>query len=331
MKAKYDFKELQKLIEAHQSFFIISHIYTDGDALGSILALKLYLQRLGKKVEAVVPGKIPAQYAFLGVHQHINCMNETQTLQFIEQADVIFILDISALQRMDRWYKPVMQSRSLKVCLDHHPEGCADVDWQIVDVQRIATAEIIYDFFKANGVELNKEMALALYTAILTDSGSFRFEGTSTFTLRMAAELTRYGIDPAWVYRKVYEHSNKAQLRFWGHVLTHLQSEGTIDWAVVPKSTLQKFGVTIEDMNGLVDIIRRDATATIFVMFVENSNSEIMVGLRSKDNFDVGAIARSFGGGGHFHAAGFSSSKPMDVVVQETLQAIKEKQNGKQA
>ncbi len=322
------FSRLQNVVRKYQKFLLISHIYTDGDALGSMIALKHYLSRSGKTVQAVVPGDIPEQYEFLDVRKHINCLDEIQTLDFIEHAEVVFILDISALQRMDRWYEPVMQSPAIKICIDHHPEGCSGVDWQLINEERIATAEIIYEFFRATNVTLNKEMALALYTGILSDSGSFRFEGTSSFTLRMAADLTGYGIDPARVYRQVYENSTKAQLRFWGNVLCDLRSEGKIDWAVVTKDMLKQFGVRVQDMNGLVDIIRRDATADVFVMFVENEDGEIMVGLRSKDEFDVGEIARSFGGGGHFHAAGFSSKKSMDRVVRETLTAIKEKKKG---
>ncbi len=320
-----DFQKLHEIIQTHRSFLLISHIYTDGDALGSILALHRYLSKAGKQVEAVVPGDIPEQYGFLNPEKAINRLNERQTLDFIRQAQVAIILDISALERMDRWYKPVMESQALKVCIDHHPKGCSGVDFQIVNVKRIATAEIIFEFFKTNDIAIDKETALFLYTGVLSDSGSFRFEGTSSFTLQMAAELTALGLDPAWIYRQVFEHSNKRQLRFWGHVLTHLQSEGPVDWAVVPKETLRRFGVRVEDMNGLVDIIRRDATARVFVMFVENFDAEIMVGLRSKDGFDVGEIARRFGGGGHFHAAGFSSKKAMDTVVRETLQAIREK------
>ncbi len=321
------FKELQRLIDNHERFLLISHIYTDGDALGSMLALQRYLSKAGKRVEAVVPGEIPEQYRFLGTETSINRLTERQTLDFIRESQIIIILDISALERMERWFEPVMKSAAVKICIDHHPEGCADVDLQIVNVDRIATAEIVYEFFKSQNIPLDKEMALALYTAILSDSGSFRFEGTSTFTLQMAAELTTFGLDPAWIYRQVFEHSTKAQLRFWGHVLSNLQSEGIVDWAVVTQETLKRFGVKVEDMNGLVDIIRRDASARVFVMFVENINKEIMVGLRSKDGFDVGEIARSFGGGGHFHAAGFSSTEPLERVVDATLKAILKKEN----
>ncbi len=318
------FQKIKDLIDHHQRFVLISHIHTDGDALGSILALYHYLTSLKKDVRAIVPGTLPKRYYFLGIQNYINQQSKKELKPFIKSADVIFILDISAFDRMDYWYPLVKDSRAKKICIDHHPDMCEPVDVKIIDVNRIATCEIIYDFFTHLGIELTPSIALALYTGILSDSGGFRFEGTSPRTLQIAAELTqKNNIDPAWVYRQVYEYSNKNQLRFWGHVLAQLQSDGIIDWAVVPKEILKKFKVSIEDLNGLIDIIRRDAHAQIFAMFVEKENGEIMVGLRSKNGFDVSNLARQFGGGGHFHAAGFSSNEPLKKVIESTLNKIK--------
>ncbi len=317
------FQQLKKLLNEHQNFVLISHIHTDGDALGSVMAFYHLLKGWQKNVQAIIPGGLPDRYNFLQINEAINRLSKKQLLESIAKADVILILDISALERMDEWYQPVSLSKAKKVCIDHHPDMCEEVDLKIIDVERIATCEIIYEFFTSQQIEITPKMALALYTGILSDSGGFRFEGTSDRTLKVAADLARKNIDPAWVYSQVYEYSNKNQLRFWGHVLSGLQSDGIIDWAVVPKETLRQFNVSLEEMNGLIDIIRRDATAQIFAMFVERQDGQVMVGLRSKNGFDVGNLARQFGGGGHFHAAGFSSTASLEQVVSTTLQKIK--------
>ena len=317
------FQQLKKILDEHNNFVLISHIHTDGDALGSVMAFYHFLKNQGKNVQAIIPGGLPERYNFLQIKQAINRQSKKQLRQSIAQAEVILILDISALERMDEWYQPVLDSKAKKICIDHHPDMCEQVDLKIIDVERIATCEIIYDFFSSQQIEITQEMALALYTGILSDSGGFRFEGTSDRTLRIAAELAKKNIDPAWVYRQVYEYSNKNQLRFWGHVLSGLQSDGIIDWAVVPKETLQQFNVSLEEMNGLIDIVRRDAAAQVFAMFVEKKDGQVMVGLRSKNGFDVGSLARQFGGGGHFHAAGFSSQSDLQQVVSTTLSKIK--------
>ena len=319
------FTRLKEIIDRSQRFFLISHVYTDGDALGSIIAMYHYLTLLGKEVVATVPGKIPAKYTFLGHQEIINIRSAEATKQFIQSADVILILDISSLKRMDVWYDPVMQSKASKICIDHHPGGCSGVDFQIIDDRRIATTEILYQYFKTNQIPITRPMGLALYTGILSDSGSFRFEGTSAFTLQMAGELAQLGIDPSEIFRYIFENSTKKQLKFWGHILTRLQSNGPVNWAIVPQQMLKDFDVTIEELNGLIDIIRRDATANVFIIFAENEKNEIMVGLRSRNGFNVGEIARHFGGGGHLHAAGFSSTNSMESVVTETLQMIEER------
>ncbi|NOX90298.1 MAG: hypothetical protein GXO77_14880 [Calditrichaeota bacterium] len=326
MKNDKAFNRLRELIDSNQRFFLVSHIYTDGDALGSVLSMYHYLKRENKEVDAAVPGELPERYDFLRTREYLNRLNKAETLKRVDEAEVIIILDISSLERMDYLYEPVMNSKAFKICIDHHPDGCHGVDLKIIDQQRVATAEIIFEYFNSQQVEITYEIALALYTGILSDSGGFRFEGTSYFTLDMAAQLAKMGIDPSWIYRQVYEYSNKKQLRFWGHILSNLQSDDRVDWAVVQGQTLKQFKVGPEELNGVIDIIRRDASANVFVMFVEKNSKEVMVGLRSRDGFDVGAIARRFGGGGHFHAAGFSSSKPLNEVVKETLTLIKKNQ-----
>jgi phosphoesterase RecJ-like protein len=203
------FTRLKEIIDRSQRFFLISHVYTDGDALGSIIAMYHYLTLLGKEVVATVPGEIPAKYTFLGHQKIINIRSAEATKQFIQSADVILILDISSLKRMDVWYDPVMQSKASKICIDHHPGGCSGVDFQIIDDRRIATTEILYQYFKTNQIPITRPMGLALYTGILSDSGSFRFEGTSAFTLQMAGELAQLGIDPSEIFRYIFENSTK--------------------------------------------------------------------------------------------------------------------------
>ncbi len=326
---KKEFAQLKKLLDENQRFVLISHIYTDGDALGSLMSFYHLLKAMGKNVETVVPGKLPDRYAFLGIHSVINRLSKAQTRKAIAEAQVILILDISSLTRMDLWYEPVMESAAVKVCIDHHPDACEEVDLKIVDTQPVATCEIIARFFEAQNLTITPQIALALYTGIVSDSGGFRFEGTSPETLAVAARLAERGIDPAWVYRQIFEYSNRNQLRFWGKILSSLESDGVIDWAVVSQKTLKEFNVSVEELNGVIDIIRKDAQAKVFVMFVEKENRQVMVGLRSKDGFDVGQIARNFGGGGHFHAAGFTAEEPLDKVVEKTLTIIRQAESTK--
>lgn len=316
------FAQLKDLIHQHQRIVLTSHINADGDSIGSVLALYHYLQSLGKQAVVLIPGEVPPKYQFLDTQQIINRLNRAEALKAIDQAGLIIITDVSSLTRLDVFYRPVKASKATKVCIDHHPFKARWIDLSIVDTQRVATGELIYQFFKYCGIPLNREIARALYTAILSDSGSFRFQRTDAFTFQMAAELVQLGIEPAEMYGHVYENGNQSQLKAWGHILSNLQSKGQIAWLVVDNRIMKNFHISLEEIEGIIDIIRKDREAMIVLVFVEKADAEILVGLRSKNGFDVGSLARQFGGGGHYNAAGFTAHRKLDEVVEETIEAI---------
>ncbi len=323
MKEKYD--KLNRLLTEHQNYVLISHVNTDGDALGTLIACYYFLKKKNKKATILVPGEIPPRYEFLNTAQLINQQPPAESKQEISQADAIIILDVSDVLRMDEYYEAVIQSEAVKICIDHHPIIGEGMDFCLVDTNRIATAEIVYDFFKYVQAEIDYSMAEALYTAILSDSGSFRFQGTSQFTLQMAADLLGKGIEPSELYSRVYEHAEHRQLRAWGELLYSSHSDGFVLWVAVTQQWLRKWGFSLDKLDGLIDIMRRDSEATVFAVFVEKDAEETIVGLRSKNGFDVGEVARRMGGGGHYHASGFTASKALDSVISEIMELIEQK------
>ncbi len=323
MNFEREFKHISQLIETSSRFVLLSHVHTDGDALGSLIALYHYLKNRGKEVFVCVPGKIPDKYSFLNTGQIVNLGSRAKQIAGIAKAEVVFILDISALKRLDIYYENVKNSSAVKVVIDHHPIEQGWTDVAVVNVERIATAELIFELFKFLQAEITFPIALALYTAILSDSGSFRFFKTDAFTFRMAAELVEAGVEPAKVYSLVFETAHTNQLRSWGTLLAHIKREEDRSWLIVSREFMRSNGLQLHEVDGLIDIIRRDEQANVFIVFVEKEADEILVGLRSKDSFDVGSTARAFGGGGHFHAAGFTSDHTLDETVIRTLNRIK--------
>jgi len=317
---------LNKIIAENQRFVLLSHIYTDGDALGSLLSFYYYLKEQGKEVQIFVPGKIPEKYNYLHGKRFINRLPLPAARKAIRQAQVLLIMDISALDRLADYYDAVMDSTACKVCIDHHPIRETGLELCIVDSKRIATAEIIYLYFLQQQVKISLPMAEALYTAILSDSGSFRFKGTGAFTLEMAARMAALGVDPAQIYTRIYEKASHQQLRAWGQLLAEMQSDGFFVWAVVSRKFLDEHQLTLEEIDGLIDIMRKDGRAGVFAVFVEKTPREILVGLRSRNGVDVGLLARSFGGGGHLNAAGFTAEKSLQEVISETRIALKKMQ-----
>ncbi|MGD9488094.1 MAG: bifunctional oligoribonuclease/PAP phosphatase NrnA [Calditrichaceae bacterium] len=316
------FEELHKLILKNERFVLTSHVYTDGDALGSLLALNQYLKSLNKTVDVIVPGEIPPKYDFLNTENIINRLDDTHTKIAIKNADVIIILDVSALDRLNHLYEPVHASKAYKVCLDHHPVKQDWIDLLLVDLEKVATGEIIYEFFKFCNTEISMSIAEALYTSILSDSGGFRFHRTGVSTFKMAADLVSAGIDPTDIYNRVFESGNLRQLKAWGQLLSNIRSNGRVTWAVADKNLLGVHGITLEEVDGIIDLLRKNDQADVVIVFIEKEINEILVGLRSKNGINVAEIAGKFGGGGHYHAAGFTSREPLSDVINLTLKYI---------
>jgi len=317
-----EWQRVYELVLNHQRFVITSHIHSDGDALGSAIALSRYLKSLNKTVRLLIPGEIPAKYDFLETDSQINRLNSDEAKQYIQSAEVIFILDISAPDRMDIYHESIIRSAAIKIWIDHHPLLCPRDSICIVDTEKIATAELLYDFFKGFGVNISNDMAVCLYTAVLSDSGGFRFKGTSAFTFAMAAELVESGADPALIYHRVFETGYHEQIRAWGEILQGIKQDNFISYAVVPRDLMDKYRIEPDQLDGLIDLMRKDGQSEIFIVFVEKEKDEIMVGLRSRNGYNVGLIAEKFGGGGHFHAAGFTLHSALKKVIDQTLERI---------
>lgn len=316
------FQNLYNIIQNNKRFVLTSHVHTDGDAIGCLIAMFGYIETLKKQVDIFIPGDVPPKYRFLGTDSNINKLKGQKLKDAIQDAEVIIILDVSALTRLEQLYPLIKNSKAKKVCIDHHPFDADWIDLEIIDTDRVATGEIIYEFFKTCNIQINKPMASALYTAILSDSGSFRFQRTDSFTFDMAADLVKLGVDPAEMYGRVYENGTQKQLKAWGDILANVKSKGNLSWLVVPREILNNHKISLEEIDGIIDVLRKIKQALIVIVFVEKEDKEILVGLRSKNGFDVGNLARRLGGGGHFHAAGFTGFEKLDLVVEETLQMI---------
>ena len=316
------FIELQKLIQSSQRIVLTSHVHTDGDAMGCMIALYDYLTRIEKDVEIVIPGEIPPKYHYLNTDHIINRTTNIEAEYKISNAQLIIIVDVSALNRLNGLYSLVKESPAKKICIDHHPFVGDWVNLGIVDTDRVATGEMIFKFFQVNNIPISPLMAKALYTAILSDSGSFRFQRTDAFTFNMAATLVDAGADPVKLYSQIYENGTPHQLQAWGEILKNIQSQNKLSWLSVPKKLFDDFKITLEEIDGIIDVLRKIKEAQVVLVFVEKSENDVIVGLRSKNGFDVGEFARKFGGGGHHHAAGFHKDEKLENVISETITEI---------
>lgn len=316
------FIELHKLIQANNRIILTSHVYTDGDAMGCLIALYDYLSSNDKDVEIIIPGDVPPKYSYLNTKEIINRTTNFETEYKISNAQLIIIVDVSSLKRLNGLYSAVKESKAKKICIDHHPFEGDWIDLGIVDTERVATGELIFQYFQINNIPISPLMAKALYTAILSDSGSFRFQRTDASTFKMAAALVGAGADPVELYGYIYENGTQHQLQAWGEILKNIQSRDKLSWLSVPKELFDNYKISMEEIDGIIDILRKIREAQIVLVFIEKSEDEVIVGLRSKNGFDVGEFARKFGGGGHQHAAGFQQNNSLKNVIDTTVEEI---------
>jgi len=295
-------KQVIEAIKKYKSFVITAHVNLEGDSLGSQLAMKDLLDRLGKKTTIVDSDAVPDHYKFLPGAEAV-CNKIDKNMKF----DAMMILDCPTLKRIGR-VRELIGKDTPVISVDHHVsnEKFGGVNW--VDSNASSAGEMVYRLFKAMNVPLTKETALYLYIAILTDTGSFNYENTSSITHEIAGELLGYGLDPAIVSEKVYERRSVSDLKFLGHVLStiKLDKKGEVAYLEITKKLLQKTGADISKSEGFVNYARSIDKVKVAMLFREDPKipNRVNVSFRSKGNIDVNGIASCFGGGGHVKASG---------------------------
>ena len=301
-------------IRRRERFVLTSHARPDGDAVGSTLACCEILRQMGKRAEVVLHDGVPRVYQTLpfaaGVKQSANVNGDYHAAILLECDSV----QRTRLEGLDRQFL---------INIDHHRSGrnFANVNW--IDPNAVATAELVYKLAKAAGVKITPEIATCLYTAVLTDTGAFMFEGTSEHTFELARELVLAGADPVICAQHIYFGHSTAKMRLLGAALSALQREGALAWIWVTQEQMERVGAKEEDCEGLVNYALSIGDVEVAAFFRELPDGRFRVSLRSKGKVDVAAIAEQFGGGGHACAGGCSVDGPLHAAVESVLSRIR--------
>jgi len=309
--------EVLHQIKQRERFVLTSHARPDGDAVGSSLACCEVLRQMGKHAQVVLRDGVPRVYQQLPFAGSV-----IQADRVNGSYDAAILLECDSIQRTRL---EGLDSQFL-INIDHHKSGrnFADVNW--IDPKAVATAEMVYKLAKEAGVKISPEIATCLYTAVLTDTGAFMFEGTSEHTFELARELALAGADPARCARPIYFGHSTAKMRLLGSALSVLQREGRLAWIWVTQSQMEQFGAKEEDLEGLVNYALAIGDVEVAVFFRELPGGRLRVSLRSKGGVDVGHIAEEFGGGGHACASGCAVDGPLHAAVESVLGKIRGKQ-----
>ena len=316
------FIELQKVIENNNSFILTTHVNPDADALGSELALYNLLIKHGKEVFIINHSATPYNLEFMDKEKVIMKFDETKMVLF-KKAEVLVFLDLNQANRVVSMENTVKDFNGKKICIDHHHDPEDFVDIFIGGSEYSATGEVIYDFIKETGIsQLDYEIAYQLYAAIMTDTGSFRFERTSPKIHLITAELLSFGVDPVEVYDKIYNQFHFNRVKLLGDALSSikLDQSGKIAYMFLTKEQQEKNNSVEADVDGFVNYCLTIKDVEIGILIYELKDG-IKISFRSKGNIPVNKLAVEFGGGGHTNAAG---TRLHNVTINEIKDKVLE-------
>lgn len=313
-------KEIIAAIAQGKKFFITAHVRLDGDALGAELALYKMLTDLGK--EAVVCNQDPTPYHYRFLPGAESIVHEVKD---IAAYDVGFVLDCSELDRVGKLAGDVVRIKTL-INIDHHVSNGGFCQLRLLDAKASSTGELLYRLMRKMHVKMTKDICTNLYTAILTDTGGFRYSSTHQETLRAAGDLVEGGASPQWISENVYESDPPVKLKLMAKALETLELDLELKTAsiVVTQDHLKETGATMEHTDGFIDIPRTVKGVDIAMLYSQMGERFFKLSLRSKGKVNVEKIAAQFGGGGHINAAACRIEGDIAEIKARVQEAVRD-------
>ncbi len=320
-----DIQTFKAAIDAAKTVFITAHVGPDGDTLGSMLGLmhtfKAYFPNI-KTVHCVIAGKMPDAYRFMPGIEEVKDV-ETAT-DLLDQYDLSFSVDCGSADRLGP-AKTYFLNAKQSINIDHHVSNSRFGQVNIIDVNASASGEVIADLLDGNGIAITPEAAACLYVAILTDTGGFKYSNTTAKILELAATFTRQGANPENIYRHIYEEIPKVQAMLQAEAVQNARfnEDESLSWTVVTREMMQRHQASDENVEGLVEALRRIDTVKVSAMLKETKHGETKVSLRSYVPYiNVSDVAARWNGGGHKMAAGCTINLPPAQAEQERIPGL---------
>tara|TARA_A200000113_G_scaffold225745_1_gene247763 strand:- start:3733 stop:4725 length:993 start_codon:yes stop_codon:yes gene_type:complete len=320
-------QELKNLLSVKQNVVITTHVNPDGDAIGSSVALLNFLIKMGHDVSVIVPNDYPDFLKWMKndelIINYSNSKNESQ--EKIKNASLIFCLDFNNLNRINELGDYISESKAKKVLIDHHLDPSDFYDFKIHDVKASATAELVYNFLiELDSNAVDKDISEALYTGILTDTGSFKFS-MSPKVHKIVSDLMIRGVDIGFINNKIYDSNSLDKLKLIGYALSEkleVISNGNAAYIVLSRKDLKDHNFKKGDTEGLVNYALSISNVNMAVLIIE-TKERIKFSFRSIGQFSVNEFAKKyFNGGGHKNAAGGSLEDKLSVALEKFLKDI---------
>ena len=307
-----------KAIKRHSKFLITSHINLEGDALGSELALASLLRKMGKQAYIVNAHSVPSNYSFLPGTERIYHKLNRHAFQ------VAFIIDCPNKERIGSILN-LIDDDKLIVNIDHHVgnQNFGKINW--IDLKASSTGEMIFRLFELAHTKLNRKDALNIYTAILTDTGSFRHCNTTSTALWIASDLLKFGIEPAKTYARIYENNFAQDVILAAKINSRMSFavNHRIAWVKIGKPIFKSIKGRHEVLDKVLDFAKSISTVKIVIILCQQDKHFVKLSLRSKSPIDVQKIAQVYGGGGHKRASGCTIKASLKEAEQKILKQAK--------
>ncbi len=324
-------KDFKALFHPHSKIIITSHHKPDADALGSSLALLMYLEKLGHQCSVISPSDYPAFLYWMKGHERVINYEDkalrAKADQAIAEADWICCLDFNRLNRTHEMEQALRQSKARKVLIDHHLDKENFADFEYYDTNASATCELIYRLIcdQNDHLEIDISMGECLYAGIMTDTGSFRHACTTPLVHRIAAELMEIGVNTNQIHRWVYDNSTEERLQFLGYILKEklkVIPEYHTAYIAITSDELKAYRSQTGDTEGFVNYALSIEHVKMAVILIDRGEM-VKISFRSVDDINVNNFAQQFfEGGGHKNAAGGKSTQSLEKTVERLINAL---------
>ena len=313
---KVNYSKIEQIISENEKIFISTHINPDGDSLGSAFAMYHYLKKIGKDCRIINHSEVPLVYSFLNEKEIFNEIND-ENIAFIKNADLGIILDIGDFYRLGEVANVIEGTTIETINIDHHPLTENDFfTHNFINLDASSVGEILYSYFSSLGSDIiDKEMMLGIYSAVLTDTGSFRFSNTNQLSHEIAVDAIKMGINISEIYQNIYENSSVSRIKLLGNVIQKLNFDcnGELLWFSLNNDMVKEVDGTNQDFDGFTDFFRGIQGVEIALMLYD-LKGKVRLSFRSKGKYKVNDVAKKMGGGGHpFAAAALVDGEFSDV------------------
>ena len=316
--------EVKYIISTSNSFLLTCHIHPDGDALGSAMGMAHALKAIGKEVVVTFPNPFVLPYS---LNKTIPGLKELTTpsdeISIEKHFDVVMTFDCGSKSRLSGLEDLIERSGKF-INVDHHLSNEKFGDINVIDVNAASSGSVVQEILNFCEIELNDEVAICLYIALLTDTGRFQFSSTTPEVFEQAKVLSGFNVDIAFLSRTLTEEDSYSLMKLAGSVLSEMQydDKAQMAYSFVTIEMREKFGCAYDEVEGLIELVRRSREADVACMVKEFEPGDFRVSLRSLGTIDVCEIASNFGGGGHRYAAGFSSAETKDAIIEKVKTLI---------